>query len=48
MHFPYVNLLIKRKSSVAGIEHVGGSMLVSIPKADAIMMKVKVQLFNGT
>ena len=32
---------IYAKFHVTGIEHVGGSMVVSIPKADAIVLKVK-------
>lgn len=27
-------------SGYAGVEHVGGDMFVSVPKADAIFMKV--------
>ena len=27
-------------SGCAGVEHVGGDMFVSIPKADAVFMKV--------
>ena len=42
---PYVNFFIIMKSMsnsiLTGIEHVGGNMLVSIPKTDAIMLMVK-------
>lgn len=30
-----------------GVEHVGGDMFVSVPKGDAIFMKVSFILFNG-
>lgn len=29
---------------VVGVEHVGGDMFVSVPKGDAIFMKVSLQL----
>ena len=33
-------------SGCAGVEHVGGDMFVSIPKADAIFLKVSFSTYQ--
>ena len=46
--FIVVNLYLieERPSCIAGVEHVGGDMFVSVPKGDAIFMKVSFQICN--
>lgn len=44
MHIIYINCASLTKSKnhlmLAGVEHVGGDMFETVPKADAIFMKV--------